>query len=105
MKRAWRARAARRHDIFLFILNTCPHETDMKNHHRSQGAPYVRNLRHSLLMWDVDETAKLLWSPRWAMFVSASGEERRIYGLSYEDAKAICRIYGIAFHDQTPKPR
>jgi len=75
------------------------------NEHRSKGAPYVRTLRHSLLMWDEDETAKLLWSPRWAVFVAANGEHRTIYGLSFADAQAMCRIYGIAFHDQTPKPR
>jgi len=75
------------------------------NDHRSQGAPYVRNLPHSLLSWDDDCVAKLLWSPRWAVFVSANGEHRRIYGLSLADAQAMCRIYGVAFHDQTPKAR
>jgi len=75
------------------------------NEHRSKGAPYVRTLRHSLLMWDEDETAKLLWSPRWAVFVAANGEYRRIYGLSFADAQAMCRVHGIAFHDQTPKAR
>jgi hypothetical protein len=71
------------------------------NEGRSKGAPYVRKLTHSLLMWDEDETAKLLWSPRWAIFVAATGETRRIYGLTYEDAKAICTLKGVQFFDQS----
>jgi len=77
----------------------------VKNTFRSQGAPYVRTPPFSLLMWDEDGKAKLVWSPAWAVFVSASGEQRNIYGVSYDDAKAMCRIYGIEFHDQTPKAR
>jgi len=75
------------------------------NTSRSKGAPYVRTLRHSLLSWDDDGIAKLLWSPRWAIHVSPTGEHRKIYGLSFEDAHAMCRIYGVEFHDQTRRPR
>jgi len=44
-------------------------------------------------MWDDDGVPKLVWSPTWAVHISATGEERKIYGLSREDAHAMCRIY------------
>jgi len=75
-----------------------------RNPHRSQGAPYVRTLRHSILMWDEDGEAKLLWSSRWAVFVAANGEHRKIYGLTLEDAQAMCRVHGVAFYNQDGAP-
>jgi hypothetical protein len=55
-------------------------------------------------MWDEDGTAKLLWSPRWAIYVAATGESRKIYGLTYEAAKAICTLKGVQFFDQSKAP-
>jgi len=69
--------------------------------HKSQGAEYVKNIKRSMMMWDDDGTAKLLWSPSWAIFISATGERREIYGLSFADAQAMCRIHGVPFFDQS----
>jgi len=75
------------------------------NEQRSKGAPYVKSRRQQILMWDDDGIPKLLWSSRWAIFVSATGEERKLYGLSFADAQAMCRIHGVAFYNQDATPK
>jgi len=74
------------------------------NEHRSKGAPYVKGRRQQILMWDEDGIPKLLWSSRWAIFVAANGEHRKLYGLTLEDAKAMCRVHGVAFYNQDDSP-
>lgn len=64
----------------------------------------MRSLRHKLLMWDDDGQAKLVWSSKWAIFVSATGDERTIYGLTLEDAQAMCRVHGVTFYNQDANP-
>jgi len=70
--------------------------------HRSQGAAYVRTPRKQPLVgWSSDGIPKLLWTTERSVFVSADGETRDIYELSYADAKAMCRVHGVQFHDQS----
>lgn len=71
--------------------------------HRSQGASYVRKPRKlPLVAWLDDGKPKLLWTPECSLFVSANGNDTRdIYELSYVDAKAMCRVHGVTFYDQS----
>jgi len=69
---------------------------------RSKGADYIRKPRKQPLVgWADDGVPKLLWTPERSVFVSANGETRDLYELSKAEAKAMCRVHGVTFSDQS----